>query len=117
MKTLKSYNIQIWVGLKKTYLEGGTQNINLVKSICKRHVDRIGGCVTVTPTDFIYTNGNEKGAIVGFIQYPRFPKEEELIKENAIRLANELMIALTQYRVTITTPTESIMLENENVKR
>lgn len=117
MKIEKSFNVQIWVGLKKTYLEGSTQNISLVKSICKRYVDKIGDCVTVTPTDFIYTNGNEKGVVVGFIQYPRFPREEDLIKENAIRLANELMIALTQYRVTITTPYESIMLENENVNR
>ena len=117
MKTLKSYNVQIWVGLRPTYTESKSQSINLVKSICQRHCDKIGDCVTVTPTDFIYTNGNEKGAIIGFIQYPRFPREEDFIKENAIKLANELMIALSQYKVTITTPYESIMLENENVKR
>ena len=117
MKILKSYNVQIWVGLKKTYSEGGCQDLSIVKSICKRHADKVGDCVTVTPTDFIYTNGNEKGAVIGFIQYPRFPRDEDVIKNNAVKLANELMIALTQYRVTITTPYESIMLENENIER
>ncbi len=117
MKILKSYNVQIWVGLRKTYSEGGEQNINIVKSICQRHTDNIGDCVTVTPTNFIYTDGSEKGAVVGFIQYPRFPRSEEEVKNNAIKLANELMNALMQYRVTITTPYESIMLENENIER
>lgn len=117
MKILKSYNVQIWIGLKKTYLEEGIYNISLVKSICQRHVDKIGDCVTIIPTDFIYTNGNEKGVVIGFIQYPRFPREEETIKNNAIKLAKELMIALNQFRVTITTPNESIMLENQNTNR
>lgn len=55
-----------------------------------------GMCVTVTPTRFVYTGGEETGLAIGFIQYPRFPCSEESIFEAALVLARELITILNQ---------------------
>ncbi len=117
MKVLKSYNVQIWAGLKETYGDKKTSNLDDVREICDKWVNDIKDCVTITPTEFRYVDSFEPGVIVGYIQYPRFERTEEEIKNRAIRLAKILMLGLNQYKVTITTPYESIMLENNDVKR
>lgn len=117
MKILKSYNVQIWVGLKETYNNEKIHDLDDVRKICDDWVNEIKDCVTITPTEFRYLDGFEKGVVVGYIQYPRFERPEEGIKARAIKLGEKLMIELNQFRVTITTPYESIMLENENVDR
>lgn len=117
MKTIKSFNSQIWVGLKETYNDEKIHDLDDVRKICDNWVNEIKDCVTITPTEFRYVDGFEKGVVVGYIQYPRFERSEEDIKARSIKLGEKLMIELNQYRVTITTPYESIMLENENVNR
>jgi len=116
MKVLNSYNVQIWCGLKETYDDNNVHTIEDVRKICDEYVNDIKDCVSITPTEFRYVNGNEPGVIVGYINYPRFPRGSEEILDRAIKLAEKLMRGLNQYRVTITTPTKSIMLENENPK-
>lgn len=116
MKILKSYNVQIWVGLKEMYDDKNTHTIDDVRIICDKYVNEIKDCVTITPTEFRYVNGNENGVIVGYIQYPRFKRTEAEIMKRAIELANTLMIELNQYKVTVTTPKKSYMLENYSLK-
>lgn len=67
-----------------------------------------GLCVTLTPTEYIYTAGAEDGLIVGLINYPRFPKEPEELLAQARRLAEFLMDRLFQSSCTVQTPTETI---------
>lgn len=52
--------------------------------------------MTLTPTEFIYTAGLESGVAVGFINYPRFPKEPEEIFDRAKNVAYRLMRAMFQ---------------------
>jgi hypothetical protein len=74
-------------------------------------VDRIGLCVSVTDTTFIYTNGLEVGIAVGFINYPRFPdKDPTIIKNQALELAAILKSVLGQKRISVVFPDETIML-------
>lgn len=112
MKIKEAYNIQIWVGLRKHY-SNQLFTLDNVRDICQSFVDNQKDCVTITPTEFIYVNGNEPGAIIGFINYPRFSRSKIEIKNRAILLAKILMKELHQHRVTITTPDYSMMLENE----
>lgn len=107
---IKSFNLQIWCGLKEGY-EGPLHSLHEVEEICQTFVDDIGDCITITPTTFVYTNGKEAGVVIGWINYPRFPKTELEIISRAKSLAIVLMNTLKQNRVTITTPQESIMLE------
>lgn len=115
MKITNTYNVQIWVGLRKQYSDVIFQ-LDHVRDICKTFVNDKKDCVTITPTEFVYVDGGEPGVIVGFIQYPRFERLEKEITDRALELAKILMIGLQQHRVTVTTPNTSIMLENENLK-
>lgn len=116
MKTSRSYNVQIWVGLKEMY-DGKIHSIEKVHKICSEYVNEINDCVTITPTEFVYVGGSEIGVVVGYISYPRFPRSRKEIRSRAIKLAEILMVELNQYRVTITTPYKSFMLENKNLDK
>ncbi len=117
MKKKKSYNVQIWCGLKECYNNERTHTVNDVRKLCDEFVNETKDCVTITPTEFRYVDGNENGVVVGYIQYPRFPRSKREILKRALMLAEILMIELNQYRVTITTPNKSYMLENNEVDR
>jgi len=114
---LNSYNIQIWSGLKETYNDEKIHTIDDVYKICDDFVNEVKDCVSVTETNFRYVDGFEKGVVIGYINYPRFPRDKKEILKRAMALAEKLMIELNQYRVTVTTPNESIMLENSKVIR
>lgn len=64
--------------------------------ICREHCMEIGLCVTVAPTEFVYTGGAESGVRVGLVNYPRFPALPSEIREKAIALAERLMVGLYQ---------------------
>lgn len=64
-------------------------------------------CVTVTPTKYVYTGGDEDGVIVGLINYPRFPKYFHDLFSIAEELAEKLCIDLGQQSYSIDTPKET----------
>ena len=112
MKVLKAYNVEIWVGLKECYQDDKVHTIDDVRKICDEWVNKVKDCITIIPTEFRYVDGNETGVIVGYINYPRFPRTRKEIRRRALRLGEILMTELRQYKVTITTPYKSYMLEN-----
>lgn len=72
--------------------------------VCRSFTFGNGACVTVTPTEYVYSGGQESGVIVGLINYPRFPSTPEKIDEQAEWIAECLMEALHQRSYTIETP-------------
>lgn len=113
MKKLKSYNVQIWCGLRSQYTDK-IHTINDARNICDKFVNEVEDCITITPTEYRYVNGDEPGVIVGYINYPRFPRTKKEILNRALKLAEKLMKELNQYKVTVTTPYKSYMIENKN---
>lgn len=75
---------------------------------CLAYCDEVGMCVTVTPTNYVYTGGYQTGVVVGFINYPRFPKAWSAILDHAHELGNRLREALGQESYSIQTPEETI---------
>lgn len=81
-----------------------------------------GLCVTVTPTTFIFTGGEESGAAVGLINYPRFSSEnseKSVIEDHAIALAALLMTRCCQRSCTVVTTGTSgnaVWLQNEAIQ-
>jgi hypothetical protein len=75
------------------------------REACRSHCDEIGLCVTVTPTTYVYTGGEEAGVVVGLINYPRFPAEPAKIEEKAALLGMKLREALGQESFSVQTPT------------
>ena len=101
--------------MTKDYLEK-----KLVKSICPTHVIKIyiagdvqlarqflqeyvmeGACVSISKEEYIYTLGRESGIVVNLINYPRFPKTEEELLDQAIKLARKLILKLFQGSCTV----------------
>jgi hypothetical protein len=112
MKTVESFNVQIWVGLRKEYSDV-VYTVDMVRLICDEWVNDVKDCVTITPTEFRYVYGSEPGVIVGYINYPRFPRTNMEITDRAIALANKLRRGLGQIRVSVVTPTITYLLEDE----
>ena len=106
-----TFNAIIYVELRAKYKSHShTIRYSLAFDFIQEYCDRVGLCVTVTETTFIYTKGREPGIIVGLINYPRFPKDPEDIKNIALDLANKLKHYCNQNRVSIVFPDETIML-------
>lgn len=110
IKTVPTFTATIYVGLKERS-SGVVWDESRDK--IQAYVNAVGLCVTHTRTEFIYTNGKEPGFIVGLINYPRFPSSQEQIKAHAIAIAEMLLKACKQMKVTVVMPTETIMLSVE----
>ena len=85
----------------KIYIAG---SIEMAKVILRRECLKIGLCVTIEPTTFIYTGGEEEGYVVGLVNYPRFPSSREQIDTRAIDLARKLRDETFQQSVMIMSP-------------
>lgn len=96
-KTVPSFNVDI-------HMAG---DIVHAGQIIQRYAAETGLCVTLTPQSFIYTGGREEGFKVGFINYPRFPKEPGEIVARATDLARNLLVQLGQHSYSIVTPLET----------
>ena len=80
----------------RLYMAGDINNAKqLLRAECYPPND--GLCVTIEPTTFIYTGGEEAGFVVGFVNYPRFPKNPEAVYERAKAIAERLIPALSQW--------------------
>lgn len=71
--------------------------------ISQSYCDKVGLCVTVSKTVYVYTGGSENGIIVGLINYPRFPTPETDIFRHALELAKSLRVGLDQQSFSIQT--------------
>jgi hypothetical protein len=90
-----------WV---KIYVSGP---LNVIEQSCRKECLLGGLCVTVDPTKFIYVGGEELGAVVGLINYPRFPITAELLIERARLLATRILEDACQHSILIMTPDKS----------
>ena len=95
-----SYFVRIW-------LAGDVAD---ARRTCRSFCMAVGECVTVTATDFIYTGGTESGVIVGFVNYPRYPREPASLWERAKELAEKLRADLNHWSVLIEAPDRTIWL-------
>lgn len=104
-----TFTATIYVGLKVRQT-GEILHQTIATSAIQGYVDLVGLCVTVTRTQFIYTNGSESGLAIGLINYPRFPSSAEQLRVHAIAIAEILLKTCKQLRVSVVMPSETIML-------
>lgn len=74
----------------------------------RHYCDQEGLCVTITPTTYVYTHGQESGFIVGLINYPRFPSKLDDLWQTAEALAAYLRERLYQESYTIQAPDKTV---------
>jgi ferredoxin len=87
------------------YMAGSIEH---AKQVCRTFCMARGLCVTVEPTTFIYTGGEEVGFRIGLINYPRFPTTPTDIINLADELGSVLRVELAQHSYSVVTPTETI---------
>lgn len=80
-----------------------------IKDICADFCTK-GFCVSIQETEYIYTGGQQKGASVTIINYPRFPRSKEDIQREAGQLATRLIEEGYQESCTIVYPDESVYI-------
>jgi len=90
-----------WV---KIYISGA---LSVIEQACRKFCLEEGLCVTVEPTKFIYTGGEEIGAVIGLVNYPRFPCDRDVIDETAQRLATDILDSTAQQSVLIMNPDQT----------
>jgi hypothetical protein len=78
--------------------------IETAKNVLRAECYREGLCVTVEPTTFIYTGGEESGFVVGLINYPRFPSTADAIWARAEIVADRLLDACYQHSILLMAP-------------
>jgi hypothetical protein len=77
----------------KIYIAG---DIDVTKQVVREFCFEFGWCVTVTPTTFIYSGGEEQGVIVGVENYPRFASDAETLMARAEELASRIAVRCCQ---------------------
>jgi hypothetical protein len=88
-------------------------DIASAKQAIRKHCYNYGACFTVTPTDFIYTGGEESGIAIGLVNYPRFPVTLDELKETAHRLVLALLPVLNQKSALIVAPDQTTWVTQE----
>ena len=83
-------------------------DISAATDYVRQYCDENGLCVTVTPTSYIYTNGQEAGFVIGLINYPRFPATPKELWETAESVAAYLRERLYQDSYTIQAPDKTV---------
>ena len=107
---VETFYANIYCGLREGY-GGKVHTIHEVIRICREYCDKVKLGVTVTPTNFVYVDGDEPGAIVGLINYPRFPSNDWDIQTHAYTLTKILIKKFKQERMTIVFPNVTEMIE------
>lgn len=95
----------------RIYLSGP---LDVIKHVCRDFCWSVGLCVNVAPTKFIYTGGEETGAIVELVNYPRFPKEPNEIDAIAKDLAKRLRDETKQRSVMTMNPMKTTWITEES---
>jgi hypothetical protein len=85
----------------KIYIAGP---IDVIKQTCRHWCKKNPSCVNVSETFFIYCGGEENGAIVEFLNYPKFSSTPKEIFFKAKALGFELKESTAQDSFLITTP-------------
>jgi len=88
----------------RLYLSGP---IEVAKQAIRADTLRAGLCVTIEPTTYIYTGGEEAGYVVGLLNYPRFPCEPQALEDRARDLMHKLLTATHQHSALMVTPERS----------
>ena len=85
-------------------------SIEVAKQTIREECFRGGLCVTISPTLFIYTGGEEFGFQIGLINYPRLPSDETTIWNRAVDLATKILDATFQHSTLVLSSSKTLWI-------
>lgn len=107
LTAVDSFFVNIWIA----------GDFDQARQVCREYCFEVGLCVTITPTSFIYTGGEEVGVCVRLINYPRFPSKPDDIRATALSLARKLKERLCQHSFTLEDSGRTLWLSDRNLER
>lgn len=117
--SIKTFQASIFIGLENGYTQKRIFEDEVFETIKKFQLvnseeRNIFLSASISDCNIVLNNQNEPHLKIDFINYPKFPLEESVIKENVISLSKELLITHHQNRMVIIFPDETIMLEQSD---
>jgi hypothetical protein len=115
----KTFTAQVTIGLKKHYsaelipLKHFKETLLKVqKMVLETH--QVALSTKIRHCEILFLGQDEPAIELEFIQYPKFPQEESVLKNAIIELTKRMMLELEQNRVVIVFTDETIMLEQSD---
>ncbi len=115
-KSCKTFSAQVTIGLKKNYTTEiipinrfKEELVKTQKTILEKY--KVELSTKIRQCEIIFLGQEEPSIELEFIQYPKFPQEEKVLKKAISELTKMMMIKLEQNRVVMVFSEETIMLE------
>jgi len=115
-KSCKTFSAQVTIGLKKNYTTEiipinrfKEELVKTLKTILEKY--KVELSTKIRQCEIIFLGQEEPSIELEFIQYPKFPQEEKVLKKAISELTKMMMIKLEQNRVVMVFSEETIMLE------
>ena len=115
-KLIKTFTATITLGLETGYSNEHCDKKYLIKELQEYQKQRIDEAniylsASVSECNIVLSGQDEKHLKLEFINYPKFPLEIEVFKEEIIKLGSHLLDKMRQNRTVIVFLDETIMLE------
>ena len=115
-KAMAPFRASVYMGLQRGYGEELLDKQEIISRIQQYQDTRIREAdiylsAAISDTTIVLRGQHEPHLVLGFINYPKFPMEENALKSEIEQLATTMMMEFAQNRMVIAYPDETVMLE------
>ena len=116
---IKTFQASIFIGLEYGYTQKQINENLVIESLSELQKQlsaekNIFLSASVSKTNIVLNDQNEQHLKIDFINYPKFPLDENIFKDEVLIIGKELMKQFKQNRILIIYTDETIMLEQSN---
>ncbi len=113
---IKTFQASIFIGLEYGYTQKQIDENLVIESLSELQKQlsaekNIFLSASVSKTNIVLNDQNEQHLKIDFINYPKFPLDENIFKDEVLIIGKELMKQLEQNRILIIYTDETVMLE------
>ncbi len=120
-KSIKTFSAKVTIGLEKAYEKEKIEKNRVIEFIQKIQNELIKNnsiylSVSVSECEIVMSGQIEPHLVLNFINYPKFPLKEDVLKMEIEELTKKLASQFKQNRVVIEYLDETVMFEqNDNI--
>ena len=113
---IKTFQASIFIGLEYGYTQKQIDENLVIESLSELQKQlsaekNIFLSASVSKTNIVLNDQNEQHLKIDFINYPKFPLDENIFKDEVLIIGKELMKQFEQNRIVIIYTDETVMLE------
>ena len=115
-KKVKTFQASIFIGLEIGYSQKPIEEDSVIQSLSELQKEisehkNLFLSAAVSKILIVLNGQKEPHLKIDFLNYPKFPLEENVIKDEVVKIAKHLMQEFYQNRILVVTTDETIMLE------